>query len=72
LGLIPYTLTRIANQHLAFARMVGLGNDALFFHLFHNARGPIIPNLEFALDVRRGGALVAADNGNRLIVEIIA
>jgi hypothetical protein len=33
--------------------VVGLGDDALFFHLFHQAGGLVVADAQLALDVGR-------------------
>ncbi len=43
----------IADQYVALANMVGRANDAFFFHLLNQPRGPVIADLQVALNEAR-------------------
>ena len=50
--------------------MVGLPDDAFFFHAFHDGGGPIVAYLQAPLDIRRRGLAVAFHDRHRLLIKI--
>src|SRR6266581_7984563 len=67
-GLFP----ALGEEDLAFALMVGLADHAVFFHALDEARGAVVADLEPALDVGGRDLALARDDGDRLVIEIIA
>jgi len=62
----------VSDENFALSLMVRGADDALFFHKLDQPRGPVVTDLQAALDVARRGALVACDDGDGLVVEIVA
>ena len=62
----------VGEQNFSDAFVVRAGDNAFLFHALDQARGPIIADLEMALDEAGGSLPLAADHGHRLIVEIVA
>src|SRR5258708_21098171 len=67
-GLFP----PLGEEDLALALMVGLADHAVFFHALDQPRGAVIADLQPALDVGGRDLALARDDGDRLVVEIIA
>src|SRR3546814_11095784 len=51
--------------------MVGAADDAFLFHALHDAGGAVVADLQVALDKRRAGLALAADQSHRLVVESV-
>src|SRR5690606_28469247 len=62
----------ISNKNLTLSLMVGRADNTLFLHQFDEARRAVIADLQAALDVACRGTLVAGDNGDGLVIEVIA
>src|SRR5258708_38293525 len=67
-GLFP----PLGEEDLALALMVGLADHAVFFHALDQPRGAVVADLQAALDVGGRDLALARDDGDRLVVEIIA
>src|SRR5215472_13964310 len=50
--------------------MIGGPDDPFRFHAFHDRCGPVVADLQAALDVARRGLAIAQHNLDRLTVEI--
>ena len=62
----------IAGQDLALADVVGGGHDALFFHALDDAGGAVVADLQVALDEADAAFALARDEGDGLVVELVA
>ncbi len=68
---IPFRVL-FAHQNFAFAGMVGLADHALLLHALHQRCGPVVADLQPALNVAGRGLAVAHDHLHRLLVEVTA
>src|SRR5262245_61030017 len=50
--------------------MIGLSDDALFFHALHDGGSAVVADLKAALDIGRRGLAIPPDNGNGLLVKV--
>ena len=56
----------LGDENFPFSGVVGLADNAFFFHPLHQGRRAVIADLQPALDVARGRLAVAFDDGDRL------
>src|SRR5205085_11658697 len=59
-----------AHQNLAFARVVGLADDAFLLHALDEGGGAVVADRQAALDVACGGFSIAENDGDGLVVEV--
>src|SRR5277367_5058009 len=59
-----------ANQDFALSGMVGLADDAFLFHALHQRGGPVVADLQAALDVARRGLAVARHHLDGLLIKV--
>jgi hypothetical protein len=62
----------VGQQDLAFALVIGLRDHSFFFHLFDQARGAVIADLQAALDIGGRYFPIPRDDRDRLVEQIIA
>src|SRR5215831_9801524 len=62
----------VGNEYLAFARVIGLPDNAFEFHSLHQRGRAVITDLQPALNVAGGRLAVAFDDRNRLREQIAA
>src|SRR5262245_39133576 len=60
------------HENLALSGCVGCGNDPFLLHPLDQARSLVVADLEPALDIARRHLLVAQNDLDRLIVELVA
>ena len=60
-----------ADENVAFAGVVGGGDDAFFFHLLDQRGGAVVADAEVALDEARAGFAFAGDEGDGLVEEAL-
>src|SRR5690606_30039016 len=62
----------VAGEHFALADMVGSADDALALHALDDARGAVIADLQVTLHEAGRSLPFPTDNGDRLVVELVA
>ena len=63
-----FPIVDVARQDLALADMIGGADDALALHAFDDAGGPVVADLQVALDEAGAALALTRHQGNRLVV----
>src|SRR5262249_54344589 len=59
-----------ADQDFTLAGVIGLPDDTLFLHSFHERGSAVIPDLQPTLDVAGRSLAIAHDDGHGLLIEV--